>query len=135
MRLIGHHIGQCIICSDNSNTYFVAKPGQPFDLAEQRAGLAQAAQLEILEGNFTAYKALKALPHIVHLQQEQYALLERAAETHNSDIFEAMADMLLPQSLSLCFLDWGHRHLFIQLTEQCPLWAVLIIYLLNQFLI
>lgn len=96
MRLIGHHIGQCIICSDNSNTYFVAKPGQPFDLAEQRAGLAQAAQLEILEGNFTAYKALKALPHIVHLQQEQYALLERAAETHNSDIFEAMADMLLP---------------------------------------
>lgn len=96
MRLIGHHIGQCIICSDNSNTYFVAKPGQPFDLAEQRAGLAQAAQLEILEGCFTAYKALKALPHIVHLQPEQYALLERAAETHNSDIFEAMADMLLP---------------------------------------
>ena len=96
MRLIGHQIGQCIICSDNSNTYFVAKPGQPFDLAEQRAGLAQAAQLEILEGCFTAYKALKALPHIVHLQPEQYALLEKAAETHNSDIFEAMADMLLP---------------------------------------
>ena len=96
MRLIGHRVGQCIICSDNSNTYFVAKPGQPFDLAEQRAGLAQAAQLEILEGCFTAYKALKALPHIVHLQSEQYALLERAAETHNSDIFEAMADMLLP---------------------------------------
>ena len=96
MRLIGHYVGQCIICSDNSNTYFVAKPGQPFDIAEQRAGLAQAAQLEILEGCFTAYKALKALPHIVHLQPEQYALLERAAETHNSDIFEAMADMLLP---------------------------------------
>lgn len=96
MILIGHHVGQCIICSDNSNTYFVAKPGQRFNLAEHRAGLAYAAQLEILDGNFTAYKALKKLPHIVHLQPEQYTLLERAAETHNSDIFGAMADMLLP---------------------------------------
>lgn len=96
MRLIGHHIGQCIICSDNTGTFFVAKPGQPFDYAGNRAKLISVAKQLILKGDFSAYNAVQQMPHIVHLQPEEYTLLERAAETHNSEIFEAMADMILP---------------------------------------
>lgn len=96
MRLIGIHSGDCIICTDSTRLIFVVNPTKRFDYNSNLATLKVMAIDMALKGELNPARSLKKLHTIVHLQEEQYALVLRAAETHNAEIFESVTEMILP---------------------------------------